>query len=98
MKMLIALLIMAVVTLLAFAQRDSIPDYGSISGFVRDANTGLLILYAHVIAQGLSLGDAYTDSTGAYQITELEPGGYVVRASASGYYPWAQCIDILYIQ
>jgi hypothetical protein len=63
------------------------PQYGSMSGHVYDDSTMAPILGAHVVAQGQSWGDAYTDSTGYYCIVDLLPGGYFVEASASGYEP-----------
>jgi hypothetical protein len=90
MKKLLALLIVSVIMIPAFAQVDSIPDLGSISGFVGDADTGLPIYGAHVVAQGPGYGQAYTGSGGTYQITSLNPGAYLVTASAAGYEPAAE--------
>jgi hypothetical protein len=91
MKKLLALLIVSVIMIPAFAQVDSIPDLGSISGFVGDASTGLPILGCHVVAQGPDYGQTYTDSGGTYQIINLTPGPYSVTASAQGYEPGVQC-------
>ena len=63
------------------------PQYGSISGIVRNINTGLPINGAHVVAQGPGYGHAYTDSAGFYRINNLDPGSYSVTASKSGYEP-----------
>jgi len=61
---------------------------GSISGMVTDANSGAPIPYAHVWAHGeFDQGQAVTDSSGRYTITDLFAGDYFVNAWASEYHP-----------
>ncbi|RKX70489.1 hypothetical protein DRP53_04900 [candidate division WOR-3 bacterium] len=83
--MLVAILIVGVS--MAAVPRDTAPEYGSISGIVRDANTSEPILNAHIVADGPSHGEAYSESLGYYQIRDLLPGIYRVTASAPGYEP-----------
>jgi len=82
--LLLSLTFLLVIPGLALAQ------YGSISGIVADAQTGLPIIGAHVMARGDSChgggyGGDMTDSTGYYIIQHLPHGAYVVSASAYGY-------------
>lgn len=65
--------------------QDTTPDFGSISGAVYDATTGLPIPQAHLIAYGPSQGEAWSDSIGRYKIENLLEGIYVVEAHAPGY-------------
>ncbi len=61
---------------------------GSISGTVRDANTGEPIPGAYVWAYGeFGHGVARTDSLGQYTIFDLSAGDYFVTAWAWGYWP-----------
>jgi len=61
-------------------------QYGTISGLVTDAQTGLPITGAHVLAMGIDChASGWSDSNGFYTIPHLQPGAYVVRASAFGY-------------
>lgn len=63
------------------------PSPGIISGIVTDADTTLPISGASVtVYSGTNIvGSAFTDSNGFYEVADLNPGGYVVNASASGY-------------
>jgi hypothetical protein len=65
------------------------PEYGSISGWVSDDQTGLPIVMAHVEAIGLDnrcVGEAWSDSNGYYFIDDLCAGIWQVEASKPGYY------------
>ncbi|MGB2696630.1 MAG: carboxypeptidase regulatory-like domain-containing protein [Candidatus Zixiibacteriota bacterium] len=65
------------------------PEYGSISGWVSDDQTGLPIIMAHVIATGLDnrcVGEAWSDSNGYYILEDLCVGIWRVQVSKSGYY------------
>jgi TonB-dependent receptor len=56
----------------------------SIEGFVKDAETGAVLPGANVILVGTSMGGA-TDINGKYEIQNVPPGSYVLRASYIGY-------------
>ncbi len=58
----------------------------SISGFVRDADTGETLLLANVRIKDTLIGAA-TNTSGYYALTGLEPGDYVVQFSYIGYQP-----------
>jgi len=62
----------------------------SISGTVTDPS-GAVVPNAHVVVHSLSTGadrDINTDSDGLYLIPSLQPGGYSIRVSASGFGPY----------
>jgi hypothetical protein len=60
---------------------------GGITGVVRDSSQRG-IPGAYVFASGPNgQGSAYADSLGEYEIRDLNPGAYLVRAHARGYYP-----------
>ena len=63
-----------------------------VSGTVTDADTGLPVAMAWIYLcddTGYRNRSAWTDENGAYEITELAPGAYKVRAGADGfYYEW----------
>lgn len=63
---------------------------GSITGVVTDSTTGNPIFHAMVMAHRSNHGMgefAFTDSTGAYTITNLPTGNYAVDAQAFNYRP-----------
>ncbi|NVM22613.1 MAG: carboxypeptidase regulatory-like domain-containing protein, partial [Desulfobacterales bacterium] len=62
------------------------PKPCTIKGRVTDSVTGSGIVSAYVYASGPSSGSDYTDSSGYYAISSLNPGSYSVTASKSGYY------------
>ncbi len=65
-------------------------ETGTISGRVTDANTGLAIIMARVVAVGLDNnchGQTWSDTGGYYAITSLCPGTYQVVASKESYAP-----------
>lgn len=62
-------------------------DPGTIAGMVIDADSGEAIDGAIVTADGES---TTTDGDGAYEIADLDPGGYDVTAEADGYEPATQ--------
>jgi 5-hydroxyisourate hydrolase-like protein (transthyretin family) len=66
--------------------------YGAIAGTVTDASTGHLLQYVEVYAynsSGQVVQSAYTSSTGAYTLSNLQPGTYALYFydynSATGY-------------
>jgi hypothetical protein len=56
----------------------------SISGFVREADTGETLLLANVTLAGTPIGTA-TNNAGYYTLTGLEPGSYTVVVSYIGF-------------
>ncbi len=63
-------------------------QYGSISGTVTDAETGLPIYMAEVGAinmDSMLTSEAWTDTAGQYFIDSLVPGYYIVGAHKEGY-------------
>ncbi|MGB8656771.1 MAG: carboxypeptidase regulatory-like domain-containing protein [Candidatus Zixiibacteriota bacterium] len=60
---------------------------GSISGRVTDGVTGLPIVGAAVMPNGMHPIASYTDSAGYYTCANLPPGFYQVNAHAPGYHP-----------
>lgn len=64
------------------------PNPGSISGVVTDSATGLPIFHAMVVTHLRHFERrAFTDSTGAYTISNLRPGNYRVMSMAMNYIP-----------
>lgn len=63
------------------------PNPGTITGIVKDSNTGIPIQGAtiDVIRGSLIISFAVTDPNGAYTISDLSPGSYRVYARAAGY-------------
>ncbi|MFH1195698.1 MAG: TonB-dependent receptor [bacterium] len=59
---------------------------GKISGKVRDANTGELLIGANVVLVGTSLGAA-SDIDGEYFVINIPPGVYELKVTTIGYSP-----------
>jgi len=60
--------------------------YGKIAGTIRDAVTGLPLAYRNVAihdAAGTVVGYTYSDETGTYSYSGLQPGSYFVATSGS---------------
>ena len=58
------------------------PGLANLYGKVTDANTGNPITDALVALDGMQ---TYTDSSGNYAFTEIQPGEYVLQFSKEGY-------------
>lgn len=56
----------------------------SVSGFVRDAESGETLLLANVILRGTQIGTA-TNTSGYYTLPNLRPGSYTVVCTYLGY-------------
>ena len=67
---------------------------GTVTGLVIDAGTGEPLIAANVVVIGKNAGSA-SDLNGAYQILNLPPGEYSVRASMVGYNPEVQEVILL---
>lgn len=65
----------------------------SISGFVREADTGETLLLANVSLAGTPIGTA-TNNSGYYTITGLEPGRYTVIVSFVGFRTDSSRVDL----
>lgn len=57
---------------------------GQLSGYVRDARTGEGLIGASVLLEGTTLG-ASTDINGYFEITDIPPQSYTLKASYIGY-------------
>ncbi len=77
-KLLGALLLLLVPVMGAYAQT------GKIAGTVRDASTGEALPGVNVVIDGTTQG-AVTDLDGFYNILNVRPGTYAIRASFVGY-------------
>ncbi len=73
-----------VLTLLAFSTLLIAGTTGKISGTVKDAQTGEIMIGANVVIVGTTYG-ASTDINGSFFILNIPPGEYIVRASSLGY-------------
>lgn len=62
----------------------AVAQTGIIKGRVYDAYTNEPIMFANVVLEGTTKG-ATTDETGNYEITDIEPGIYNVKATYLGY-------------
>ena len=56
----------------------------SITGYVKDAKNGNLLVGANVVITGTSLGTSARED-GQYKINNVKPGTYSVKASYIGY-------------
>lgn len=65
----------------------------SISGFVRDAETGETLILANVVLDGSTTGAA-TNTSGYYVISGVVPGSYRVLASYLGYRGFATDVNL----
>ena len=61
-----------------------IPTTGDLKGTVIDSSTGLPIQGASILVTGITTGAA-TNAQGAFLIHDINPGGYTVSITASGY-------------
>jgi len=71
---------------LAFGAVTAFSQTGKISGTVTDKNTGEALVGVNIIIVGTTTGGA-TDIEGHYDILNVKPGFYTVRASMIGYAP-----------
>lgn len=78
-----------------FALQPTGTQNGAIGGFVTNAQTGMPIAGALVVATGPGSGQAYTCQRGGYLISDLVPGYYQVHVSATGYEP--QTVDSILV-
>lgn len=90
-KHLVAICIL-LISAAAFAQQssnNSMPKNGKISGSIVDQSTGTGLEFASVAAVNLGdssiKGGSLTNKKGYYQITDLTPGKYIIRATFLGY-------------
>jgi len=79
-----ARLVAACVLVIAFSSEALAQDSASISGFVREADTGETLLLANVSLAGTPIGTA-TNNSGYYTLTGLEPGFYTIVVSFVGF-------------
>ena len=69
------------------------PSTGTLTGVITHAETAAPLPDVNVVVDGTGRGTA-TDRTGRYEITNLAPGTYTVRASAVGYRAIAESVTI----
>jgi hypothetical protein len=78
---------------LAYAQRvDAQVLYGSVTGTVTD-QSGAAVARARIVATNRATSvqrEAETDENGHYRITDLPPGSYDLKVTASGFRPLTQ--------
>ncbi|MGA1494980.1 MAG: carboxypeptidase-like regulatory domain-containing protein, partial [Rhodothermales bacterium] len=77
-------LVLALLLPLLLAFSDAQAQEASISGFVRDAETGETLLLANVRIKDTLIGTA-TNNSGYYTLAGLEPGEYTLQFSYIGY-------------
>lgn len=65
----------------------------SIEGFIKDAETGRLLLNANIIVRETRRGIA-TDTTGFFAINNIEPGRYTLVCSYMGYQVWEEKVTL----
>jgi len=68
----------------SYAQNPESVGTGAIRGHVHDAVTQEPLLGANVVLLGTTFGKS-TDEKGNFEIVNLPPGTYVVRADADGF-------------
>ncbi len=71
-------------SILLFASASFSGTTGKISGIVKDAQSGEVLVGVNVVVVGTTLG-ASTNIDGAFVILNVSPGEYSVRASSLGY-------------
>jgi len=69
------------------------PNTATVSGFVRDAETGETLILANVVLEGTRFGAA-TNTAGFYALTGIPPGTYTLVASYVGYRPFQQTLTL----
>jgi len=79
---------------LFFSGQTQHTDYGSISGFIYDAETGSGIEAANVYISNTTFGDA-TDANGKYIIPAVPPGLHELVVSVIGYEPQTKFINVI---
>ena len=72
-------------------QQTSALSTAVIRGVVRDSDTKVPIINAKVVVNGI---EVYTDTSGAYQVSDVMPGVAVIQAEASDYLLIERTIDV----
>jgi hypothetical protein len=65
----------------------------SVSGFIKDADTGKALPRANIRLQNTQKG-AFSDTSGHFMITHIKPGGYTLIASFIGYQTYQKQIKL----
>lgn len=86
----IAIILMSGTLLLA---KPELMGSGSLSGFVKDSETEETLIGATVFIKGTKLG-AYTNKSGFFSITGIEPGEYEVSVTSVGFEKLIEKINI----
>lgn len=81
-------LILLLIPGILFAQETA-----SVNGYVRDANTGETLISANVALQNTRKGTS-SNTSGYFNITNIEPGSYMLVASYIGYETFRKEIDL----
>ncbi|MDZ7343300.1 MAG: carboxypeptidase-like regulatory domain-containing protein, partial [candidate division KSB1 bacterium] len=79
-------LLLWVCLIVAFPGRQHASPSGTVSGYVRDQETGYPLPGASILVEGTTFG-AMADKNGHYIIYNLPPGQYNLRATMIGYVP-----------
>ena len=73
--------------------KDTTEDYGSIAGYVTDANNGEPLRNVDVTLSPIGLS-AVSGSDGRYEFLDLKEGRYTVQASKPGYVTNTKVVDV----
>lgn len=77
--------IVSIITCLLFCACEQLPDIGSCSGTITNAQTGETISGARVEISSFGLPTTATDQNGFYYFEEIDKGQYTINISANGY-------------
>ena len=77
--------IVSIITCLLFCACEQLPDIGSCSGTITNAQTGETISGARVEISSFGLPTTATDQNGFYYFEEIDKGQYTINVSANGY-------------
>lgn len=77
--------IVSIITCLLFCACEQLPDIGSCSGTITNAETGETISGAQVEISSFGLPTTATDQNGFYYFEEIEKGQQTINITANGY-------------
>lgn len=77
--------IVSIITCLLFCACEQLPDIGSCSGTITNAETGETISGAQVAISSFGLPTTVTNQNGFYYFEEIEKGQQTINVTANGY-------------